>query len=370
MSWSGKRTARGRIARRFGAAALAAAAAVSLAACSSTGGGGTTSTGTLKKDDLVMVTEVRSLSNAYEASWVEGSKAYANSLGVPIKTIVYDGDSQKALSQLQSVLAGDKKVLLNINPNTTADTPAIVNAVKNAGGYVVTQWSKPADLHPWDVGNNWVAYVTYDGVVEGKDTGAALVKAMGGTGGVIALQGLLANDISKSRFSGLEQALSGQSGVKLLDNQPADFDRNKAYTTTQTLLNKYGDKVTGVWAATDDMALGALQAVTEAGKAGKIKIASAADATPEGLQEVKAGNLVATYTTDPYFNGAMGLALCYQAATGTLDVSTMQQSDREFYVKQTLITADNVDQFTQKPSDDSIVNSVKDPLDRNAGAIS
>jgi ribose transport system substrate-binding protein len=318
---------------------------------------------------MIMVSEVRSLTNPYEAAWVKGSKAYADSVGVPLKTIVYEGDSQQALSQLKSVIASGKKVLLNINPNTTADTPAIVQAVKKSGGYVVTQWSKPADLSPWDVGNNWVAYVSYDGKVEGYDTGKTLIDSMGGKGGVIALQGLLANDISKSRFAGLEKALGEQDGVKLLDDQPADFDRNKAYSTTKTLLTKYGNKVTGVWAATDSMALGALQAVTEAGRAGDVKVASAADATPEGLQAIKDGTMVATYTTDPYYNGAMGLALAYKAATGKLDVGSLDHDDRSFYVKQFLITAKNVDEYTKTPSAADIVKSVADPLDRNAGPI-
>ncbi|SDO01646.1 ribose transport system substrate-binding protein [Klenkia soli] len=356
--------------RRFAALAVAAVATMSLGACSSTNSGGGTASGQVSDDDMIMVSAVRSLTNPYEAAWVEGSQAYADSLGIDLQTIVYNGDSQSALSQLQSVLAGGKTVLLNINPNTTADTPAIVNAVRAAGGYVVTQWSKPEDINPWDVGDNWVAYVTYNGQEEGYDTTQTLIDSMGGSGGVIALQGLLANDISQSRFAGFEQALGEQSGVTLLDQQPADFDRNKAYTTTQTLLNQYGDQVTGIWAATDSMALGALQAVTEAGRAGQVKIASAADATPEGLQAIQDGNMVATYTTDPYYNGAMGLALCYQAATGALDVGSLPHEDRAFYVSQTLITADNVADYATPPTAEQIVDSVQDPLGRNDGALS
>ncbi|WP_051124955.1 sugar ABC transporter substrate-binding protein [Amycolatopsis benzoatilytica] len=352
-----------------GATALAAAALVAGAAgCSTTSATGSTAA-PVAKNDMIMVSEVRSLTNPYEAQWVAGSKAYADSLGIELKTIVYNGDSQQALSQLQSVLAGGKKVLLNINPNTTADTPAIVHAVKNAGGYAVTQWSKPNDLQPWDVGDNWVAYVSYDGRQEGAQTGKALADALGGQGGVIALQGLLANDISKSRFDGFQQGIAGSPGIKLLDQQPADFDRNKAYATTKTLLNKYGSEVKGIWAATDSMALGALQAVTEAGRAGQVKIASSADATPEGLQAIQRGDLVSTYTTDPYYNGAMGLALAYQAATGQLKVGSLPHRDRSFYVQQYLITKDNVAKYTAEPSAQQIVASVKDPLGRNAGPI-
>jgi len=316
-----------------------------------------------------MVSEVRSLTNPYEAAWVQGSRAYAESLGIELKVIVYGGDSQNALSQLQSVLAAGKTVLLNINPNTSADTPAIVRAVQNSGGCAVTQWSKPNDLHPWDVGVGWASYVAYDGVRQGTDTANTLIDSLGGEGGVIALQGLLANEISQTRFEGFQQAIGEQSGVVLLDDQPADFDRNKAYTTTQTLLNKYGEQVNGIWAATDSMALGALQAVREAGKAGEIKVASAADATPEGLDAIVKGELVSTYTTDPYFNGAMGLAICYQSLVGELDVESLPRENREFYVDQSLITASNVDQFLAEPSDAEIVRSVQNPFSRITGPV-
>lgn len=357
------------ISARAGILLAAVAAGVGLAGCSTTSSGGATA-GQIAKKDMVMVSEVRSLTNPYEAAWVQGSQAFADSVGVELKTIVYNGDSQQALAQLQSVLAGGKKVLLNINPNTTADTPAIVQAVKNAGGYVVTQWSKPADLNPWDVGDNWVAYVSYNGVQQGAETGRTLVDSLGGKGGVIALQGLLANDISKSRFAGFQQALSAAPGVTLLDQQPADFDRNKAYSTTKSLLNKYGNQVNGIWAATDSMALGALQAVSEAGRAGQIKIASSADATPEGLQAIQRGDMVATYTTDPYYNGAMGLALAYKAATGALKVGELPHSSRSFYVRQYLVTKDNAATYATAPAARQIVDSVADPLARNVGPIS
>ncbi|MFW0797547.1 sugar ABC transporter substrate-binding protein [Gordonia sp. CPCC 205515] len=346
-------------------AALAVATALGSAALAGCGSGSATS----NASNLLMLSEVRSLTNPYEAAWVEGSQAYAKSVGVDLKVIVYGGDSQNALSQLQSVLATGKKVLLNINPNTSADTPAIVRAVRNSGGCAVTQWSKPADLHPWDVGDGWASYVSYDGIKEGSDTGDVLGKSIGGKGGVIAIQGLLANEVSKTRYQGFTEGIAKHPGVTVLDSQPADFDRNKAYATTQTLLNKYGDKVNGIWAATDSMALGALQAVREKGKVGQIKVASAADATPEGLEAIQKGGMVSTYTTDPYFNGAMGLAICHQAATGQLDVSQMPKLEREFYVDQTLITKDNAGQYTQRPTDQQIVDSVQDPFSRIVGPI-
>ena len=71
---------------------------------------------------------------------------------------------------------------------------------------------------------------------------------------------------AKDRFIGLEASLADNPGVELLDQQTANFSRQEALAVTETLLTKHGDKVKGIWAANDDMALGALQALEQAGR--------------------------------------------------------------------------------------------------------
>ena len=61
----------------------------------------------------------------------------------------------------------------------------------------------------------------------------------------------------------------------------------------QTWLSKYGDKIKGVWAANDDMALGALEALRAAGLAGKIPVVGV-DGIPEAIAAVDKGEMVST----------------------------------------------------------------------------
>ncbi len=74
------------------------------------------------------------------------------------------------------------------------------------------------------------------------------------------LQGILDTGAAKDRFAGLEESLKANTGVELLDQQTANFSRAEALDVTKTLLAKHGDKIKGIWAANDDMALGALEA--------------------------------------------------------------------------------------------------------------
>jgi ribose transport system substrate-binding protein len=320
--------------------------------------------------DIVLVQSIRSLSNPYHADWAKGGQMFAASVGLPVQTLANEGDSQQQLNQIKSVLATGKTVVLNVDPNTSSDTQAIVRAVQEAGGYVVTQWNKPDGLTPEQVGNSWVAHISFDGRASGYDTAKALFAAMGGSGGIIALQGILDDVPAKQRFAGLQKALGETPGVRLLDQQAADWNRNEAFQVTQTLLAKHAGQVKGVWAANDDMALGALEALRAAGLVGKVPIVGH-DAVPEALADIQAGNVgfVATESTDAYWQGGAGLALAYQAATGKYNVAAAPAAHRAFYGKQFLVTKANVVQFATPPTAAQLAGDFANPLARAVGAI-
>jgi ribose transport system substrate-binding protein len=353
--------------------AVMATAAMSLAVagCSSASQDATASSPAKSKNDIVLVEAIRSLSNPYHANWAKGGQYFGDSVGMQVKVLTDDGDSQKQLAQIRSLLSGDKTVVLNVDPNTSSDTQAIVRAVKDAGGYVVTQWNKPDDLQPWDVGDNWVAHISFDGRVSGYQIATKLFDAMGGSGGIIALQGILDNVPAKQRYAGLQKALGENSKIKLLDQQTAEWDRNKAFQVTQTLLTKHSGKVKGVWAANDDMALGALQALKAAGLQGKVPVVGI-DAVPEALQEIKGGTsgYVATVSSDAFWQGGVGLALGYQAATGRLKAGTEGHDKRAFYGKQFVIDKSNIDQYLTPPQASSYTTDWTNPFARSTGPLS
>lgn len=56
----------------------------------------------------------------------------------------------------------------------------------------------------------------------------------------------------------------------MLDAQPANFQREKAQSIMEAYITRFGDKIDGVCANDDDMALGALAAINAAIKAGRL----------------------------------------------------------------------------------------------------
>ncbi len=214
---------------------------------------------------------------------------------------------------------------------TIARTPARSSRpAKAAGAYVVTQWNKPNDLHPWDFDPNYVAHISFSGVPYGKAMAETLIKAMGGKGGIVALGGIESNVPAIERKAGLEQALDANPDVKLLDMQVANWSATEALEKTNAWLTQFGDQIGGIWAANDDMALAAVEALRADGRAGTVPV-TGIDGIQLAVEAILAGEMVGTVAWDPFWQGGMGLSIGYHAKTGKFDPSTEPKEHREFY---------------------------------------
>ncbi len=189
--------------------------------------------------------------------------------------------------------------------------------------------------------------------VNSLDAGVAiskiLVDAIGGKGGIVALQGRLDTDPARKRFAGLQQVLKGKPDIQLLDQQSANWDRTAAFPVMQTWLAKYGNRIKAVWAANDDMALGALEALRAAGLAGKIPVVGV-DGIPEAIDAIGKGEMSATVSSDAYYQGSIGLAMGVCVLTGQTPLpKTWPKEKREFYLKLQVITKGNAAQYRGDP---------------------
>ena len=342
--------------------------AAALAGCSEEAGGtgGGAEAGGCDPADVKLVGQVRNESNPYEAAWLQGGDTFAESVDLEQEKLTYDGDSTKQQEQISQLLAGDTECLvMNILPNGDSDTPPIVEGAEEAGAYLVTQWNKPADLEVTEY-DQWITHLTYNGVESGKQIGDALAEAIGGSGGIIALQGILDTGAAKDRFAGLEESLAENTDVELLDDQTANFSRAEALEVTKTLLTKHGDEIKGIWAANDDMALGALEALEAAGRTDVAVVGI--DAVPDALTAIEDGSMTATVSSDGPWQGGIGLAIGYCVATGELSVDDIAEEDRAWFAEQFLITEDNVGEFTS-PEVDTSEFECDNVFSRSQGAI-
>ena len=287
-------------------------------------------------------TVIRTLANEYHAAWYRGGRLFAESIGSgPLHRGLHcEGDSQKQLTLMQALIQeSGGNVVFNVDPNESADAKAIADLCVKNKVYFMTQWNKPDDLHPADYNPYWVAHMGVDGIPSGYYVAKELFTAMGGKGKVVALQGLLANVPAIQRFEGLKKALAEFPGIELVADQTAEWDRTKAVSVTEAFLAKFPD-LGGIWAANDNMGLGALEAL-RAAKLNKKILTCGIDGTSEAIGACISGEFAATVNNDPMWQGGMGLSLPYAAKMGIFDPAKEPKEHREFYFTPVMVNTKN-----------------------------
>jgi len=298
-----------------------------------------------------LVTSIRSLSNPYHAVWKTGADAFAKSLGTTNVTLVTEANSEKGISDIRAMIAKTGgNMVLSVDPNNTPDARPIVEACFKAKVYVVSWWNKPADLHPWDFNPYYISHIEFDGVGNGAYITEQLFKAMGGEGGYVAVGGIISDSGAIDRRKGMMETLKKYPKIELLDFQTGDWQSQKAFDITSSWLARFGEKIKGVWAANDSMGTGVLEALRAQGLAGKVPVVGI-DGIPAAVQAVKAGEFVCTTTSDPYWQGGIGLSISLEAFQGKFDPAKEPKIHREFNAQTVKITRENVDDYIKNNLD-------------------
>jgi ribose transport system substrate-binding protein len=305
---------------------------------------------TVKASELpFIVVSVRTLDNEYYHAIVKGAKMFAKSIGASDKliTLFSEGSSEKQVNDLRSTLKKTKNnAIVYFDPNESPVTTRLATISQQAGVYFATEWNKPTDIWPWDFNPYWVVHTSPDGFETGYETAKVMFESMKGKGNIIALQGRLGNSIAIARFKGLKKALKEYPDIELLDAISANWSRVEAMLITESLLSKY-PKVHGIWAANDEMALGALELLRDMKKAGKIAV-TGIDSTGDAVKAVIAGEMLCTLSPDPYWQVGMSLSFAYHAYIGKLKPESLPHGKRAFYIDTLLITQENAKQFLNK----------------------
>lgn len=291
------------------------AGGVALAGITGCGRGGSDSSGSGKSSnsDVRIAIVTRDFSNPYWAALRDGAVAEGKAQGVTVtvKAGSSETDAQGENSQIQT-LAGQDYDCFGVVPvnSTNVITPLVQVARKkipiiNLDTQINAAASKKA-------GVSYASFIGSDNLAAGELAGNKLMAAMGGKGQVAILQGIAGEQNGINRETGFKKVTKGK--VQIVASQPANYDQNTGLTVATAILQAHPD-ITGIFSANDTMALGAAQAVKNAGKEGKVKIVSV-DGITAMLKNVKAGTNTGTISQYPYAEGQMAVQACINAAKG------------------------------------------------------
>jgi len=180
----------------------------------------------------------------------------------------------------------------------------------------------------------YLTAVTSDQVYEGKVAGEWLVKEIGDKDcKVVELQGTTGSSPAINRKKGFEDAIAAASNITIARSQTGDFTRTKGKEVMESFIKAEngGKDICAVYAHNDDMAVGAIQAIKEAGlKPGTdIKVVSI-DAVPDIFLAMSEGEANATVELTPNMAGPAFDVLEKFLADGTQPPKWIQTESKLF----------------------------------------
>lgn len=179
------------------------------------------------------------------------------------------------------------------------DQTAVISQVDKAEAAGIPVAALSTDIP----GSKRSVFAGQDNKVVAQQIAQMLIDKNGGKGNYVILSGLVGNYISEQRDAGFEAAIAANPGTKLLDKQPADFNRAKGLSVMENEMQKYGaGQIQGVFTVNDEVALGAMEAVQAAGRQAEILIVGI-DGNEDAANAVKAGKMYATAADDPWMKG-------------------------------------------------------------------
>lgn len=248
-----------------------------------------------------------------------------------IDVIVSTASSATAqVSSLEDLSATNELDALVILPFTSEELTGPVEQVAANGTFITVVDRGLSDPSIQDL------YVAGDNIAVGANTAKWLVDKLGGEGEIVVLRGI-PTVIDDERIQGFKDVID-QSDIKILDIQYANWNQDEAFTLMQDYLAQY-PHIDAVWANDDDMLLGVLEAVDEAGRE-DIKYALGGNGMKQVIEMVKAGDERTPIST-PYPPSMIASAMHMTAAQFT-GQAPMRGS---FKLDAPLITPENADQF-------------------------
>ncbi len=208
-------------------------------------------------------------------SYVKFMQAAASDLGMQLRVLDAQRDRDLMLAQARTVLQGDNKpdYLLFINEEYAA--PEILRLAKDSGVKLFAVSNTLTTDQQHVIGSsretypNWIGSLVPNDVDAGYMLASGLIKRAreshpGQPLEMLAFSGVKQTPSSQEREQGLKKALAENPDVRLRVMAFGGWQRQRAYDQASTLLPRYPD-INMIWAASDEMALGAMQAAVELG---------------------------------------------------------------------------------------------------------
>lgn len=224
-------------------------------------------------------------SNPYWKAEVDTAQAELQKLGYTATVNAHGNDADKQNQFIDAAIAAKVKAII-LDP---AGADESVGAVQKATDAGIPVFQVNAEISKQGIAKAQIVSNNAQGAALGAEE---WVKAMGGKGTYVELFGNPTDNNAGIRSTSYHEVIDAVPGLKLLQKETANWDRQEGKQKMEVMLAAHPD-VQGVIAGNDEMALGAIEALREAGKLDKVKVLGF-DGNDDAVAAVAKGEMVAT----------------------------------------------------------------------------
>jgi galactofuranose transport system substrate-binding protein len=216
-----------------------------------------------------------------------------------IKELVYtnaNSQASKQISDIRDMIAQDVDAII-VAPLLEEGMDPALNAAHEAGIPVFLIDRETAGKPCED----YITFMGSDFYKQGKRAADLLANFTNEKAQVAVLEGTPGASVTIDRTQGFEKQLKQYPDMKIVASQTGEFLRTKGQTVMEQLIQSNPD-IDAVYAENDEMALGAIQALKDAGKdpGQDVKVVSI-DGTEQAVQAITTGDINAVIETNPRF---------------------------------------------------------------------
>jgi ribose transport system substrate-binding protein len=261
-------------------------------------------------DKPVVALVLKTLNHPFFVDMRRGAQEAADRLGVTLQVQAAERevDVEKQMQIVENLIQTGIKVLC-ITPSGSREIVSALVKAKAANVPIVVVDTRVDAQAAAAAGIQTATFIGSDNYEGGKLAGAHVVKITNGKARVAILEGIPGHETADSRLRGFREAVAAAPGVTIVASQPANWERDQGFNVFQNMLQAHAD-IDTVFAASDLMALGAIEAIAAAGKTGKIRVVGF-DALDDAKKAIAAGTMDASVAQFPY---EMGKAAIESAA--------------------------------------------------------
>ena len=260
----------------------------------------------IENEGPVIALVLKTLNNPFFVDMEKGAREAAEILGVNliVQGAERDLDVEKQMQIMENLIQRKVDAICLVPAGSREIIPAIVKA--NNAGIPVLNIDNRLDMDALkEAGGKVEIFIGSDNYQGGLVMGEYLIQKLNGKGKIAVLEGVPGQESSIQRLRGFVKALESAPDLEIVSSQTANWEMSQGYDVFQNILQAHPE-IEALFSGNDNMALGAIEAISAAGKTGDIMVMGF-DAIDDAKEAIKNGTMEASIAQSPRLMGKLAI---------------------------------------------------------------